>query len=335
MECALFINIKDFIIECLINAKSKIRVAVAWFTNLELYSIILMLLQKGIQVDLIIIDDYINRNEYGLDFNAFISMGGHLYLSTQAKNMHNKFCIIDNTKVITGSYNWTYYAEKRNWENIITSDDISIVNQYVNEFEDIKSQLSEVSNYRQLKLEEIDPISLLNDYDYLYQDLLYKGNITGVQYSNYLSAIKNNIVIQKNSNRTISHKTQAVMPSTQNAVTLHSLGIRVTIDGNYNCTSFLIPKGTLIPYEKKGVFFTLTDNQTSLLCETLLGESVDANSNYSIGKICLHDIPPLPKGKGSMEVTFKLSSDKMLHVIAKNLHTKTSVEASYNLSNTI
>lgn len=294
-----------------------------------------MLLQKGIQVDLIIIDDYINRNEYGLDFNAFISMGGHLYLSTQAKNMHNKFCIIDNNKVITGSYNWTYYAEKRNWENIITSDDISIVNQYVNEFEDIKSQLSEVTNYRQLKLEEIDPISLLNDYDYLYQDLIYKGNITGVQYSNYLSAIKNNIVIQKNSNRAISHKTQVVMPSTQNAVTLYSLGIRITTDGKNNCTSFLIPKGTLIPCEKKGVFSTWTDNQTSLLCETLLGESVDANSNYSIGEIRLNDIPPLPKGKGKMEVSFKLSSDKKLHVIATNLHTKTSVEASYNLSNTI
>jgi len=91
METALFCGIKDYIIERLNEANSIIRIAVAWFTNDDLYQVILQLLDKGVQVELIIIDDHINRNEFGLDFKAFITKGGHLYLSTPTKNMHNKF----------------------------------------------------------------------------------------------------------------------------------------------------------------------------------------------------------------------------------------------------
>ncbi len=335
METALFNGIKDYIIERLNEANSKIRIAVAWFTNDELYQAVLRLLDRGIQVDLIIIDDHINRNEFGLDFNVFISKGGHLFFSTQAKNMHNKFCIIDKNIVITGSYNWTYYAEKRNWENIVTSSEESIINQYANEFDDIKAHLSEVTSYSQLKLEDADPFTLLNEYDYLYEDLCYKGEITGTGYSNYLCAVKNSFVIEKNSNAIIPQIAHVVASSVHNAVTQHSLGIRCIINGKENCTSFMIPKGTAIPCEKKGVYYTSADNQTGLPCETLLGENDDANQNRPIGKIMLNDIPPLPKGQGKMEVTFKITSDKVLHVKATNLHTRTFVEASYYLSNTI
>ena len=31
--------------------------------------------------------------------------------------MHHKFCVIDNQKVITGSYNWSDNAENKNDEN--------------------------------------------------------------------------------------------------------------------------------------------------------------------------------------------------------------------------
>lgn len=47
--------------------------------------------------------------------------------------MHNKFCIIDNL-VITGSYNWTYNANRNN-ENILVTDEGSIIKAYREEFE--------------------------------------------------------------------------------------------------------------------------------------------------------------------------------------------------------
>lgn len=47
--------------------------------------------------------------------------------------MHNKFCIIDD-RVITGSYNWTYYANN-NQENIIVTDERSLVKSYTEQFD--------------------------------------------------------------------------------------------------------------------------------------------------------------------------------------------------------
>jgi len=55
--------------------------------------------------------------------------------------MHNKFCIIDEKTIITGSYNWSRQA-KKNYENItVINDDNKLMLQYLNEFNHIKSHL--------------------------------------------------------------------------------------------------------------------------------------------------------------------------------------------------
>ena len=51
--------------------------------------------------------------------------------------MHNKFCIIDNTTVITGSYNWTVNANT-NDENISVLNDQTTAALYTQEFRRIK-----------------------------------------------------------------------------------------------------------------------------------------------------------------------------------------------------
>lgn len=43
--------------------------------------------------------------------------------------------IIDNSKVLTGSYNWTHSAEYKNAENIIFIESDPIVKKYVEYFE--------------------------------------------------------------------------------------------------------------------------------------------------------------------------------------------------------
>lgn len=332
MEKALFKDIKDYIIENLCKANDIIRIAVAWFTNDDLFQAILIALDKNVKVELVLIDDCINKNEFGLDFSLFIAKGGRLFFSTSEKNMHNKFCVIDHNMVITGSYNWTYYAENRNWENILATDEEIVVNEYCIEFESIKAQLAETREYKHYVLNEVDPSVLLSDYDYLLKDLKYKSKTNGKEYSNYLSALKESIVIERRKSVEVSLHTATV--STK-IVTQHSLGIRCTIDGKENCTSFLIPRGTEIPCEMIGVYITSSDNQTALECETLLGDNEDANQNRSIGKIVLNDIPPLPKGQGKMEVSFRISLDKVLHVTATNMHTKNIVQANYDNLKTI
>jgi len=96
----------------LFKAKSSIRIAVSWFTNELLLHPLILKLQSGVSVELIINDDEINKGgENSLDFSDLIANGGKLMWNTSKHLMHEKFCIIDDRVVITGSYNWTNKAE--------------------------------------------------------------------------------------------------------------------------------------------------------------------------------------------------------------------------------
>jgi len=55
----------------------------------------------------------------------------------QERRNHNKFIVIDEAKVITGSYNWTLRAE-RNWENVLVLDCPELAQKYEREWEEIR-----------------------------------------------------------------------------------------------------------------------------------------------------------------------------------------------------
>lgn len=112
-----FEQIHKTIIEQIELARFTIWVAVAWFTDRELFEKLLAKKNLGVNVQLIIIDDEINRNS-GLKYEKFETYR----VSRIGKNeniMHNNFCIIDLKTVIHGSYNWTKKA-RFNRETITT-----------------------------------------------------------------------------------------------------------------------------------------------------------------------------------------------------------------------
>ena len=134
MTESYFDNIETIISQNLNSADSRIYIAVAWFTNQRLFDCIIRALQRKIEVKILILDDILNRNEFGLDYGIIVNNGGQVNFSKMDGNtMHNKFCIVDN-KVITGSYNWTYHANL-NSENIVIIDDSDITNNYCQQFE--------------------------------------------------------------------------------------------------------------------------------------------------------------------------------------------------------
>ena len=49
--------------------------------------------------------------------------------------MHNKFAVIDDKSLITGSFNWTQTAEERNEENLLIISDKNTIGQYQQRFE--------------------------------------------------------------------------------------------------------------------------------------------------------------------------------------------------------
>lgn len=79
--------------------------------------------------------------------------------------MHNKFCLFDGHLLITGSYNWTYAAEQRNAENIITTDELNVCNDYTNYFTSLWNGLTEVTEYSRIRLSDIVEDNFLQEYD--------------------------------------------------------------------------------------------------------------------------------------------------------------------------
>lgn len=157
MEKACFSSIRKTILSYLQNAKKEVIVAMAWFTNIELFNALISCLERQVRVELVLLDDAINYMYYAPDFNQYIKEGGILRIAKSSVGfMHHKFCVIDNKYVITGSYNWTYYAETRNIENIVITDNKEIVNQFSNEFNRLSKKLSYSSSCQRLSWDDIE-----------------------------------------------------------------------------------------------------------------------------------------------------------------------------------
>ena len=157
MEQAYFSKIRSRIIPYLNNAEENVVIAMAWFTSIELFDALLSCLRRKVNVEMVILDSAINYMYYAPDFNELIKAGGRLRIADLSVGfMHHKFCVIDKKIAITGSYNWTYYAETRNVENIVITDNLEIVNLYLAEFKRLADILSVCSSCSRLSWDEIE-----------------------------------------------------------------------------------------------------------------------------------------------------------------------------------
>jgi len=146
MVTPYFSSIRQTLVNALDQAKESIDIAVAWFTNEQLFDTIASRLDNGVKVRMVLINDDINHCG-GLDFQKFIDKGGRLYFGKTGYFMHNKYCIVDGKTVYTGSYNYTYFAEHSNFENIVCiSGEEPAVSEYVKNYEHILSVSDEATN---------------------------------------------------------------------------------------------------------------------------------------------------------------------------------------------
>ena len=115
-------------------------------------------------------------------------------------------------------------------------------------------------------------------------------------------------------------------------VTPLSLGIE-TLGGVF---TRLIDRNTTIPVQKKQIFSTAADGQTSVEVHVLQGEREMAQYNKTLGRFQLTGIAPAPRGVPQIEVTFDIDGNGIVNVSAKDLGTgneqKVTITASTNLS---
>ena len=134
MTQAYFENIERVISSIVASSQKSIQIAVAWFTNQRLCDCLVEALKRKVNVNFLLLDDILNRNEFGIDFGVLTKYGADVRFANSAKGtMHNKFCIIDDI-VITGSYNWTYHANN-NDENILLTEEPTVCDVYRQQFD--------------------------------------------------------------------------------------------------------------------------------------------------------------------------------------------------------
>ena len=100
-------------------------------------------------------------------------------------------------------------------------------------------------------------------------------------------------------------------------VTPLSLGVE-TLGGVFDR---IIDRNTTIPTEKKKIYSTAADSQTSVEIHVLQGERPMAADNITLGRFHLDGIPPAPRGIPQIEVTFDIDANGIVHVSAKDLGT--------------
>ncbi|MFP5043113.1 phospholipase D-like domain-containing protein [Parasediminibacterium sp. JCM 36343] len=158
-------DIFHFIYSEIEKSKKSIKAALAWFTDPELLKLLLnKKTQDNVDISIILFNDEINRK-----LNDLHLLGDTVQFSNILKIdyiMHHKFCIIDDTKVITGSYNWTVKARRYNKENILCIEDEAIVKDFKDEFESLSKNSKPQTRVSHLQItnqiNNIEDLAILN-----------------------------------------------------------------------------------------------------------------------------------------------------------------------------
>jgi phosphatidylserine/phosphatidylglycerophosphate/cardiolipin synthase-like enzyme len=56
-------------------------------------------------------------------------------------HFHHKFVVLDSSRLLNGSYNWTRSGDRYNHENLMLTTDPRLVHKYIQAFEEMWAEL--------------------------------------------------------------------------------------------------------------------------------------------------------------------------------------------------
>ena len=126
------------IIDLIRQARRSIDICVFTITHDQIASAIEQAHHRSIAIR--IITDHGKSLDVGSDIERMAREGVNIRLETTDHHMHHKFAIFDGTTLVNGSYNWTRSAAIYNQENILITNDPSLVKDFSREFTKLWNQ---------------------------------------------------------------------------------------------------------------------------------------------------------------------------------------------------
>ncbi|MDQ5920706.1 MAG: hypothetical protein QG673_762 [Pseudomonadota bacterium] len=108
---------EELIIQTINSAKTTLCMATYSFTSKAIAGAVLNARLRGVNVR--VVSDYKANTSHYTAVNYLNNHGVAIRLNRHYAIMHNKFIVVDNQTVETGSYNYSSAAEKKNAENVI------------------------------------------------------------------------------------------------------------------------------------------------------------------------------------------------------------------------
>ena len=144
-ECYFFPNPSNekYILNILHSCTKTLDVAIFSLTRNSIANCLIDAKKKGIKVRCIADDECVKN--YGSDIYTLAANDIDCKTDDQPKyHMHNKYAIIDNSVIVTGSFNWTTQAINNNQENILIYENKQIAEEYTKEFNRLWEQFTTV-----------------------------------------------------------------------------------------------------------------------------------------------------------------------------------------------
>ena len=105
------------IVNAIDNAKATILVEAYSFTSKEITASLLRAKKRGVNVKLVLDKSQVSAKYTSATF--FNNQGFDFRIDKKHAIFHNKVMVIDDSTVITGSFNFTNAAERKNAENLL------------------------------------------------------------------------------------------------------------------------------------------------------------------------------------------------------------------------
>ncbi len=135
-ECYFFPNTENeiYVVNMLRTCKISLDIAIFTLTNDRIAAAIEEAFKRGVRVRVIADDECCKM--WGSDIYYLASIGIDVKTDNAVRyHMHHKLAILDESVVVTGSFNWTAQAVKYNQENIIFLENKEIAKKYTQEFD--------------------------------------------------------------------------------------------------------------------------------------------------------------------------------------------------------